>query len=225
MRDTALMDTIIFDLDGTLVDSCGVCSGILQDMIVARGHGHVIDLAYARGFMSRGGEAMVTALLGPACIDPAQDLLEFRERYTATTTCMEALFAGVPEGLDRLAAQGYTLAICSNKPQQLCDKVLGDTGLDGLFSVVVGGRPGILPKPAPDLLDKTLALLGADPAHCVFVGDSELDHQVAATRGIPFHFLTYGYADAGWQPSGCGVHDHFSDLTRVLARSAVELAI
>lgn len=217
--------TIIFDLDGTLVDSCSVCTGILQDMITARGHHHVIDADYARGFMSRGGEAMVAALLGPAGLDPALDLREFRERYAETTTCTQALFAGVPEGLSQLAGAGHTMAICSNKPQQLCDKVLSDTGLHEYFAVVVGGRPGIPPKPAPDLLDLALAELRADRAACVYVGDSELDHQTAAARSIPFHFLTYGYADTAWQPVDCFVHDHFGALTQALASSATELAM
>lgn len=225
MRDAAMMDTIIFDLDGTLVDSCGVCSAILQDMIVARGHDHVIDHQYARGFMSHGGEAMVTALLGQASVDPVEDLIEFRDRYSATTTCVEALFSGVPEGLAGLVADGYRLAICSNKPQQLCNKVLRDTGLDEFFAVVVGGQAGIKPKPAPDLLDLTLAQLGADFARCVFVGDSELDHQTAASRGIPFHFVTYGYASAGWQPKDCGIYHDFSELSRALARSVVEAPV
>ena len=209
---------VIFDLDGTLVDSCHVCVGILQDMITARGMDHVIDPVYARAFMSRGGEAMVAGLLGRACIDPASDLAEFREIYANTTTSMAAVFDGVAEGVATLAGEGYALAICSNKPQVLCEKVLVDTGLDRHFQVVVGGRPELRPKPAADLLDHTLSLLGRDAGQCVYVGDSELDHATAAARAMEFHFMTYGYADADWEPVDCHVYNHFGDLTRALVR-------
>lgn len=217
-KDGVMSRAVIFDLDGTLVDSCHVCVGILQGMVAARGSDHVIDPVHARGFMSRGGEAMVAGLLGGACVDPARDLAEFREIYATTTTSTAALFDGVTEGIAALAGEGYTLAICSNKPQVLCEKVLADTGLDRHFQVVVGGRPELRPKPAADLLDHTLSLLGLDPRHCVYVGDSELDHATAATRAMEFHFMTYGYADAQWQPVDCHVYDHFGDLTHALVR-------
>lgn len=215
---------IIFDLDGTLVDSCYVCVGILQQMLRERGSDVVIDPVHARSFMSHGGEKMVAGLLGPACIDPAGDLAQFREIYARTTTSTGALFEGVAEGVAALAGKGFRLAICSNKPQILCEKVLADTGLDQHFEVVVGGRADVRPKPAPDLLDHTLALLGCDAGSCVYVGDSELDHATALQRAVEFHFLSYGYADPAWEPADCYVHDHFSDLAEALARSIPEAA-
>lgn len=228
MRDFSVNDAmsraVIFDLDGTLVDSCHICVSILQNMIFARGLNDMIDPLHARSFMSRGGEAMVAGLLGRACIDPASDLKEFREIYAATTTDMTALFEGVAEGIAALAGVGCVLAICSNKPQMLCEKVLADTGLDRHFRVVVGGRPELRPKPATDLLDHTLLQLALDPWHCVYVGDSELDHAAAAARGMEFSFMTYGYADPEWEPLDCHVYDHFADLTHALLRGATQPA-
>lgn len=215
--------TIIFDLDGTLVDSCGVCVDILQQMIDARGVAHVIDPVHARGFMSRGGEMMVASLLGPAAVDPAGDLKEFRGIYANTKTRADALFEGVGAGLRALEDCGYELAICSNKPQSLCDQVLQDTAIARHFKVVVGGQSAFRPKPAPDLLDHTMNLLGVSADACIYVGDSELDHQTAAARSVPFHFLTYGYADPEWVPESCQVHDHFAELTEALLRRAPQL--
>lgn len=215
---------IIFDLDGTLVDSAYVCVGILQQMLRERGCDAVIDPHHARSFMSRGGEAMVAGLLGSACVDPARDLAEFREIYARTTTNVGALFEGVGEGIASLADQDYILAICSNKPQMLCEKVLHDTGLAPFFQVVVGGQPEFQPKPAPDLLDHTLSLLALDPANCVFVGDSELDHATACLRDMEFHFVTYGYAAPGWEPTGCHVHESFVELTEALGGRLSEAA-
>lgn len=213
---------VIFDLDGTLVDSCATCVAILTGMRTERGHMDPIDPIGARAYMSRGGTDMVAALLGAACADPAADLRDFRARYGDHRTPVETLFAGVPGGLSRLRAAGLTLSICSNKPQGLCEQVLADTGLEGFFAAVVGGQPGLRPKPAPDLLRTTLARTGAVPAECLFVGDSELDHQIAAEAGIPFLFLTHGYAEPGWTPpAGCDSFDGFAALAdAVMARVA-----
>jgi phosphoglycolate phosphatase len=211
---------IIFDLDGTLVDSCAICVDILQTMLLDRGSNHQIDPDFARPYMSHGGQAMVSALLGPACVDAAEDLAEFRTRYGQTPTPMTALFPGVAEALAKLHAAGYTLSICSNKPQNLCDQVLRDTGLADLFTVVVGGQSDLRPKPAPDLVEHTLHLLGADIGDCVFIGDSELDHQVATSLGMLFKFVTYGYATQGWHPDDSDCFDCFPTLFDALARSS-----
>jgi phosphoglycolate phosphatase len=203
---------IIFDLDGTLVDSSAVCVKILSDMLADRGSDAVINPVVAPAFMSRGGLDMVAGLLGDACTDPAADLAEFRARYQQHTTPPETVFPGVSEGLSRLKAAGYVLSICSNKPQVLCDKVLADTNLADHFEIVVGGRVGLKPKPAPDLLDVVLAELGAAPEECLYVGDSELDHAIARNRAVPFHFVSYGYAAESWVPEECATHACFPSL-------------
>ena len=130
---------ILFDLDGTLVDSNAACVSILQDMLVERGSARLIDPAKARAFMSLGGEHMVGGVLAENCADAAADLTEFRARYSAHTTSADTVYDGVFEGMARLAAAGFTMAICSNKPQALCEKVLADTGLDAFITAAVGG--------------------------------------------------------------------------------------
>lgn len=211
---------IVFDLDGTLVDSCGICVAILDGMLADRGVRDRIDPHFARPLMSFGGEKMVATLLGGHCGDPADELTEFRARYSTLATPQSSLFGGVAEGIAVLRDLGFVLAICSNKPQHLCDKVLADTGLAGHFSVVVGATPALRPKPVSDLLDKTLADLGISAGECVFVGDSELDHAVAVQAGMPFHFLTHGYAEAGWIPDDGVIHDHFDQLVAALQPAA-----
>ncbi|HUD91920.1 HAD-IA family hydrolase [Sphingobium sp.] len=213
---------VIFDLDGTLVDSCGICVSILSAMITDRGVDHVIDPVGARQYMSRGGRDMVAALLGPACIDPDEDLVDFRARYSSHVTPIDSLFPGVAESLKQLHGMGLELAICSNKPQGLCDRVLEDTGLAPYFRVVVGGQPGLQPKPAPDLLIAVSEALGCAPHECVYVGDSELDHDVAKTAGMAFCFLTYGYAEPLWVPEVGDSFDCFPSLTTAIAARALQ---
>lgn len=219
MRDAAVIKHLIFDLDGTLVDSSAICCNILTSMLGDRGSDHSIDGEYARQFMSHGGQQMVAALLGPACGDPEAELADFRARYSETPTPVSSLFPDVASGLNALHAQGFRLSICSNKPQHLCEKVLADTGLTPLFDEVVGGQEGFRPKPAQDLLDEVLRRIDATPEECLFIGDSELDHQIALTGKIPFLFLTYGYAKRNWLPEECEVFDSFADLTGSILRS------
>lgn len=212
---------IIFDLDGTLVDSSAICSDILQEMLEERGSPRQLDPAVGVNFMSVGGEQMMRALLDGECGDPALELADFRTRYSRRKTPTNSLFAGVPNGLRELRQAGYNLAICSNKPASLCTKVLDDTGLLPLFSVVVGGNPELRPKPAPDLLNSTLVQLGAPADLCLFVGDSELDHEIAVNASIPFYFMSYGYAEPGWRPAHGQTFSAFIDLVGHLLTTEV----
>ena len=208
---------LIFDLDGTLVDSCSICVQILSGMLQERGSDHSIDPVSARPWMSVGGAAMVSALLGPACTDPQRDIVEFRARYRTTVTSPAALFAGVAEGLQQFRDAGFTLSICSNKPQELCDQVLDQTGIAGLFETVVGLRPGLRPKPDLDLLAETLRALDCAPGECLFIGDSEIDHEVAAKAGIPFVFMAYGYAKPEYRHEEGSTYDCFRTMARSVA--------
>ena len=210
---------LIFDLDGTLIDSNAICVAILQEMLDERGGGATIVLAEAAQHMSRGGAHMVAALLGESCHDPDLDLQEFRERYARRLTPSDSIFGGVTQGLARLAEAGYGLAICSNKPQNLCLKVLEDTALLPFFDVVIGGRPGLRTKPAPDMLEAVVRELDADVSCCAYIGDSEIDHRVATDVGMSFCYMTYGYGEPGWLPQSTWIFDHFNHLTAALVSS------
>jgi phosphoglycolate phosphatase len=219
---------LLFDLDGTLVDSNAVCMAILQDMLVERGSARRIDPAAGRAVMSYGGVRMMTAMLAQDCGDAVAELAEFRARYLVATTGVDTLYGGVLPGVQRLAQAGFTMAICSNKPQGLCEKVLADTGLDAFMTAVVGGHPARAPKPASDPLERALELLTQDAGACIFIGDSELDYRVARDAEVPFAFMTYGYAQPDWQPEAShDWHDaagqsfaHFDHLVEALMAGA-----
>lgn len=215
-----MSECIIFDLDGTLVDSAFVCVEILNGMLAERGSVRTIHPAHAKPYFSLGGTRMVSALLAEDCGDPEVEIVEFRRRYADRPTPPASLFAGVGEGLEALATAGYRLAICSNKPQLLCDKVLADLHLAGLFEVAVGGRQGYHAKPARDLLDLTLLGLRVPADACAFVGDSDVDHAVAVAAGMPFHFVTYGYAEPGWSADSLIRHDSFGEVVAAILGAA-----
>ena len=138
---TAAAVDIIFDLDGTLVDSAPHIAAILSQVA-----GRDIQASEARHYLTQGGEQLVSALLGDDNLDA--NLAQFRALYLSAPT-PDCLYPGVRDGLDRLVAAGRSLAICSNKPQILCDKVVADLALDH-FALVLGSacKPCIIPLTA-----------------------------------------------------------------------------
>lgn len=211
------MRNIIFDLDGTLVDSAPLIAEIINEMLRERGSHRVVAASEAQAYLTKGGAQLVTALLGSASDEIADDLARFRSLYVARPTPAECLFPGVGDGLRALSQLGVRMAICSNKPQELCDKIAADLTLGAHCAVVVGSVAGVPLKPAADLAQLALAQLGAAPGECLFVGDSEVDHQTAANAGIPFLFVTYGYAEPGATIDALARFDRFDELVRFVA--------
>lgn len=210
------VQNIIFDLDGTLIDSAPVFVEILNEMLRERGSARHVGLAEIRQFASLGGPALVGGVLAQECGDLRQEVVDFRARYTLYKTPFESLYEGVAEGVKQLTAHGYRLAICSNKPQQLCEKVIGDLELTAHFPVIVGSSPDRMTKPAPDLMELVMAGLGATPAECLYVGDSEIDHALAKATGARFAFVTYGYATDQFTADQFEQFSQFSDLVQFL---------
>jgi phosphoglycolate phosphatase len=81
---------------------------------------------------------------------------------------------------------------------------------------VVGSAPGRKPKPHPELLEIAMEALGALPADCYFVGDSDVDHAVASASGVPFVLVDYGYAPPEWDRSGLVEFSDFTDLVEAV---------
>ncbi|MEP6967089.1 MAG: HAD hydrolase-like protein, partial [Pseudomonadota bacterium] len=208
----------VFDLDGTLVDSAPLTVAILCRMLADRGAAARVTLARARRHISVGGEAMILALVGEACGPPAEAVVEFRARLAATPTPPSSLYRGVRAGLGRLFSRGVGLAVHSNKPQALCEKVLGELGLSHLFDAVVGGGAGSAPKPDPLGFDKALALTGASRAASCYIGDSELDHGVAQRAGVPFVLARYGYGEENARFPGAFVAGRFAEVPPIVER-------
>lgn len=217
-----MIDHVIFDLDGTLVDSAAVCCDIFDEMLLERGGGQVCRVR-ARDLVSMGGTAMVAGLLGEVCGDPSVEIAEFRRRYVTRDTPPGSLYDGVREGLEELRTRGYVLAVCSNKPQNLCDKVLADLGLADLFTVITGRSGTLRAKPATDLMDATFSGLGICSQRCIFVGDNELDYQLALACDMPFLFVTYGYCDAAWTARSLRRHDTFQSAVLDIVSGAANV--
>jgi phosphoglycolate phosphatase len=210
------MADAVFDLDGTLVDSVLICTDIVNAMLVDRQSDHRVSSADTRAYVSLGGARMMSGLLGRSCGDPEVEIGEFRSRYAARPTPEASLFPGVRRGLAELRDQRIRLTICSAKPQNLCEKVLADLGLADLFSAVVGSRQGAPCKPDPAHLDEVLARVGGCRTRACFIGDSEVDFDLAQRAGVPFILMTYGYASDVSDLSDAHTADHFHHVPGIV---------
>jgi phosphoglycolate phosphatase len=213
---------VIFDLDGTLVDSAPVCVNIMNAMLAERGSERTICPIEIKPFLSLGGEQMVTALLRDVCGDPKTEIVEFRKRYSAARTPETSLYAGVRAGLEKLRAHEFEISICSNKPQHLCQKVLTDLAIDRHFQLVIGGTTTRRAKPAPDMLAAVLNHHNISPRQCLYVGDSEVDHATAHALDVPFLLVTYGYGAPDLKLKSPATVDCFADAVRVILNESSE---
>lgn len=146
-------------------------------------------------WVSLGAEELVRAALAEAYRDRDLDVTEFRAEYAGIKTPAECLYDGIPETLGILRSAGLMLAVCSNKPQQLCAKVLEDTGISEYFSVVVGGDAVVHPKPHPAHLRNAMDAMGVTCEESIYIGDSSIDFLASQAAGVPFVLARYGYAD------------------------------
>ena len=184
---------ILFDLDGTLVDSARITCAIIDAMLAARGAAHRADPSLVRAMDAVGGAAMIRAVMGSHAGDADAELAEFRARHAVAQTPADLAFSGVQPALAQLANAGITLGICSNKPQGLCVKILDDLRLAGHFATIIGARPELPRKPAPDGARLAMQDMQAEPATCLYVGDSAVDVATATAAGLPVALVAWGY--------------------------------
>jgi phosphoglycolate phosphatase len=184
----------VFDLDGTLIDSAPDIHAAGNATLAAEGFGP-LPFDQARGFIGNGARVFVERLERAATgtNDPARTARMHR-RFIDVYETAHALtrpYPGAEAALRALRAQGWQLAICTNKPEGPARSVLAHFGWSDLFAAVIGGDtlPVIKPDPAP--LHAAIAALGGAPA--LFVGDSEVDATTAQAAGTPFALFTEGY--------------------------------
>ncbi len=185
---------LVFDLDGTLIDSAPDIHATANKVFLAKGlQPFAFDVV--RGFIGNGVGVLVARLLqfqgqdahGALHGEMVADFVRIYEEAVDLTT----LYPGVAEALTRLRAGGHRLAICTNKPERPARSVLRHFGLDGHFEGLVGGDSLPVRKPDPAPLQAAIWALGGGPA--LFVGDSEVDAQTALAAGVPLVLFSGGY--------------------------------
>lgn len=203
---------LLFDLDGTLVDSARDIARALSIISEARG-GAPIDAAMVRPLVSLGAATLVTSALGLVAGDPDADLGAFRQVLGALAADPGIVYPGVAAALSALGRIGHPMAIVTNKPESLSRRLLDDLALAPHFAAIVGGDTAAFPKPHRAPIDHALAALGASATNALFIGDSEIDAAAARGCGMPFLLYRGGYGAAGCDAAAMASgFDHFDEL-------------
>ncbi|WP_444462105.1 phosphoglycolate phosphatase [Rhodobacter capsulatus] len=185
---------LIFDLDGTLIDSAPAIHKVSNDVLGARGYAP-LGLDQIRSFVGQGAPHLVRCLLTTAGEDPAGPLFDviYTDLVTRYETDVEGntLYPGVITALERLRAMDCPMAITTNKPYKPALAAIAHVGLTDYFQLVIGGDSLPTRKPNPEMVQEAQRLLGRDRA--LYIGDSEIDAQTAENAGLPFLIYTEGY--------------------------------
>lgn len=188
----------VFDLDGTLVDTADDLIGAMN-AIAPRFDLPQLDLAEARPVAGRGGRALMRHAAAKAGREFSDDQVivaypPFLDAYEARIADRSRYFPGVEDALDRLQADGWRVAICTNKPERLA-RILMETlgGLDR-FGALLGADSLPVRKPDPAHVLETIARAGGAADQAVMIGDTENDRQAAANAGVPCALYAHGFS-------------------------------
>jgi phosphoglycolate phosphatase len=193
-----LPQLVMFDLDGTLLDSVPDLAAAVDTMLLQLGRPPA-GIEQVRNWVGNGAAVLVRrALAGGMAHEavseeqarPAQAL--FMQAY-ADNHRLTTVYPGVRECLDWLKAQGIVLALITNKPERFVAPLLAEKGLDGYFSWIIGGDTLPVQKPDPAALKHVLQLCQLRPEQALFVGDSRNDVRAARAAGVRCVAMSYGY--------------------------------
>ena len=186
---------VIFDLDGTLVASAGEIADALN---AALGELNLPELSRddVASMVGRGVRVLVEralAKLRGEGVDVDDAVARFQRHYSANVGTEARLFEGVREGLDRLRAADFRLAVVTNKPRAFTLKLLERLDVAAFFDAIVAGDDGVRAKPAGDMLVAACRRMDVEPARSLMIGDSDNDVRAARAAGCPVWCVPYGY--------------------------------
>jgi phosphoglycolate phosphatase len=191
---------ILFDLDGTLVDSAPDIAAALNAALAEAGH-PTVPAPIVVGYVGDGATKLVERAIAPEererpGRDEVPDLVErFRHHYAAHVCVRSRLYPDVAETLAQLAEAGVRMAVLTNKPGGLARALLRALALDRFFGDVVGDGDGFPRKPSPEAALHLLARAGVAPDRALVVGDGLADIRVGRAAGCPVAAATWGYTE------------------------------
>ena len=220
--------TLIFDLDGTLVDTAPDLAGAMNAVLAAHGRPEV-PLHEVRHMVGRGARKLIErgfAVTGAAADEAALDghVAAFIEHYAAHIADGSAPFPGAREALAQLRADGHMLGVCTNKPEALTHLLLDRLGLSPHFSAILGADTLPVRKPDPRHLMETIVRAGGHPKRAGMIGDSRIDARAPKAAGVKLVIFTFGYSAFDPATFGADALLHgYDELPAALARIAATL--
>jgi phosphoglycolate phosphatase len=189
--------TLIFDLDGTLVDTAPDLLNAANAVLAARGRA-AIDPATLRHMVGFGAKSLIAQAFAATGGEPDPDDMPalvdlFLADYGAHLADHSRPFDGVPETLGALKHKGAVLGVLTNKPHQMAAPLLEKLGLASFFTAVYGAGFKPYVKPDPRIFHDVVEASGGDMAHAVMIGDSVTDLHTARAADVPCILMTYGY--------------------------------
>lgn len=191
--------TVVFDLDGTLVDTA---PDLIDTLNIVFAREHLPPIAYdkARNMIGGGARRMIESALvfaGRPLIESEVDrmLADFVTHYAPHIADRSRPFPGVETALDHLSARGCRLAVCTNKLEGLSRLLLETLRLAPRFAAICGQDTFGIQKPDPEILRRTVRAAGGDVRQAVMVGDSATDVAAARAAGVPMVAVDFGYSD------------------------------
>ncbi|MBV1702486.1 MAG: phosphoglycolate phosphatase [Hyphomicrobiales bacterium] len=214
---------LVFDLDGTIVETSGDLVGALNHVMGVEKL-PAVPLADARHMVGHGARKLIERGLsahGKTVSAPRMEELfqEFLSYYSENIAVHSSIFPGVTKALDQLEQAGFHFAVCTNKIEAPSKKLLAILGIADRFRAICGQDTFTMCKPDPRALLSTIALAKGDPANTIMIGDSRTDIDTAKAAQIPVVAVDFGYTDlhvSHFNPDV--VISHFDELQAAIAR-------
>jgi len=213
------MAAIIFDLDGTLIDSARDIHAAINRML----HDHEydpLDLQTVVSFVGNGLPTLIERVLRHSSIDMSHhaDMTQTAlKHYSTNASSLTTLYDGAIDALATLRADGHKIGLCTNKPLKPTLAVLDAFDITNQFDTLVCGDSLATRKPDPEMLFKAMDDLTADQV--IFVGDSEVDYETALNANVPFALFTQGYRKHGLEYfKSAAPFDAYADLPQLVGR-------
>ncbi|TRW18166.1 HAD family hydrolase [Glacieibacterium frigidum] len=210
---------VIFDLDGTLVDTAPDLCAALSHALIALGR-EPVDAAVVRHLVGHGARALLEAGLGltggndEALVEAGLPL--FLSHYAAHIADGSRPYDGVEATMDELDAAGTRLAVCTNKPIALANALIEALGWSGRFAAVLGGDSLAVRKPDGAHVAATAEAAGASLTDAVFVGDTAVDVAAARDARVPVVVVAFGFAPDARVLGADAVIDDYAELVPLL---------
>lgn len=219
--------TIIFDLDGTLVETAPDLVATLNVVLASQGMAPV-PYEIARNYVGGGAKLMIARGIekdGRTVDDATLDKMfaEFIAYYAANVAVHSRPYPGLTEALDTLSARGHRFAVCTNKLEHLSVLLLNQLNLTNRFEAICGQDTFGIQKPDPEILRRTIAAAGGDVKRSIMIGDSETDILTARAAGIPVIAVDFGYSERPVSEYGPDrLISHFAQLPEQIAGIAFD---